>query len=154
MNLEGFRRHAVAPFCRGTPTQIVAPAYGVPFCTLDDGAYNSKLVSDVYRHNFRELQQYLFSSMCPNYSSDPSAAIKELCQVYRDETGTEVEIPIQEYINAFKDAMRPVATRDPAPAPYAREFILRLNDNLRNLVKQSFKSHLKVTDTSRPVQMA
>ena len=92
--------------------------------------------------------------MCPNYSSDPSAAIKELCQVYRDETGTEVEIPIQEYINAFKDAMRPVATRDPAPAPYAREFILRLSDDLRNLVEQSFKSHLKVTDMSRPVQMA
>jgi hypothetical protein len=153
MSVDEFRLVILDPQGRSVPLALLEPAFGSTRAVVDDRALNKSLLERLHEAHWETNKVALHRSLCPNYTSDPCAAVQAIHQVTIDKDGNEIVLDLKVYNASFMRAIRPVAHEKRAPINYAQQYVQNLDSELRTKLESKTNIHLRNIDRSRKRQM-
>ncbi len=82
---------------QGKPLDLLPPSFNVQSARMDSIALQMEINQKILCLALPTICNTLFMELCPEYSSQPHAALEHICQVHTDAAGNQVVSTVQAY---------------------------------------------------------
>ena len=104
------------------------------------------------RKNNADLQLLLLNVCSLDYTTDPTAAIREVRQGYPDKNNNAQCMTIREYTSLFMNTLGTIIEHNVPLLNYALQYIAGLSENLKLQVEAVFNAHIGTQVMTHAVQ--
>jgi hypothetical protein len=120
------------------PVDLVPAAFNVNQATTDKLSVRSTLNKAVLCLALSTIYALVFEALCPNYTTEPQAAVEAITQTRLDAEGNPVTSSVAQYYQLLMQAARPFFNQPDFPIDLAFKFIDGLHPDIKNVLQETY----------------
>ena len=143
----------LGPCVQDHPVTLVTPDFNLPSVVrTNEVSMHAEITKKVPRFAFNQICATLFTTLCPNYTSQPHAAVDVIKQSYIDPDGQRVSISVFAYHMRMTLAMCPFVADAMFPVSVCNKFMQGLDPRILSYFEQLYPAHSDPHDLDGHIQ--
>lgn len=153
LSIDDMRATILGPCLQNSPLSLLAADFNLPGSVwTDETAIQGEINKKILKLAFNQICSTLFATLCPNYTSQPHAAVDVIKQSYIDSDGNRVSSSVFAYHLRMTLAMRPFVSARVFPVSVCNKFMQGLDPRILSYFEQFYPAHNDFHELTGQVQ--
>ena len=153
LSVDDMRNTILGPCLQDCPLALLAADFNLPGSVrTDESTIQGEINKKILKLAFHQICFTLFATLCPNYTSQPHAAVDVIKQSYIDADGNRVSTSVFAYHLRMTLAMRPFVSARIFPVSVCNKFMQGLDPRILSYFEGFYPAHNDFHELTGQVQ--